>query len=134
MLVQSPTASEAELREEFEAFLQQYAEQIGQMTTQQLSRHKQALLTNLQEAPKNLGEMNSRFSESLRLGYADFQFRLKLIQQINSLTLDDIKTAYHRLVVDKPRQLWVQTLSADGEGESINQDPALDGKVYRYAF
>lgn len=134
MLVQSPTASEAELREEFEAFLQQYAEQIGQMTTQQLSRHKQALLINLQEAPKNLGEMNSRFSESLRLGYADFQFRLKLIQQINSLTLDDIKTAYHRLVVDKPRQLWVQTLSADGEGESINQDPALDGKVYRYAF
>jgi len=134
LLVQSPTASEAELRVEFEAFVQQYAGQIGQMTPQQLSRHKQALLTNLEELPKNLSEMNGRFYESLRLGYTDFQYRPELSQQIRSLTLDDIKSAYQRILIDSPRQLWVQTHASDDGAVDGQKDPALSGKLYSYPF
>lgn len=133
MLVQSPTASESELRLEFVSFLQQFRDQLEEMTPQQLSRHKQALLTNIEEVPKNLSEMNGRFSESLRLGYRDFQFRQQLSAEIQSLTLDEIKYAYQRLIVEKPRQLWVQTLD-DANVDNLKEGSAPLGQVYRYPF
>ncbi|MGB1159303.1 MAG: insulinase family protein [Porticoccaceae bacterium] len=133
MLVQSPTASESELRLEFVSFLQQFRDQLEEMAPQQLSRHKQALLTNIEEVPKNLSEMNGRFSESLRLGYRDFQFRQQLSAEIQSLTLDEIKHAYQRLIVEKPRQLWVQTLN-DANVDNLKEGSAPLGQVYRYPF
>ena len=133
MLVQSPTASESQLRLEFVSFLQQFRDQLEEMTPQQLSRHKQALLTNIEEVPKNLSEMNGRFSESLSLGYRDFQFRQQLSVEIQSLTLDEIKNAYQRLIVEKPRQLWVQTLD-DANMNNLKEGSAPLGQVYRYPF
>ena len=133
MLVQSPVASEGLLRDEFTLFTQDFLNQVNGLSPEEFARHKEAVLTNLEEAPKSLSEMNGRFAESLMLGYTDFQFRALLAEEIRSLTIPDIQQAYKRLVIDSPRQLWVQT-----QGDDVQQAPEaelqLEKPEYRYSF
>ena len=133
MLVQSPVASEALLRDEFTLFTEDFLNEVDGLSPEEFARHKEAVLTNLEEAPKSLSEMNGRFAESLMLGYTDFQFRALLAEEIRSLTIPDIQQAYKRLVIDNPRQLWVQT-----QGDDVQQAPEpelqLEKSEYRYSF
>lgn len=133
MLVQSPVASVSQLQDEFKGFTEQFATDIEQLSIEEFTRHQNAVLTNLQETPKSLSEMNGRFAESLNLGYTDFQFRDLLAEQIRALTVSDIQQAYKRIVLESPRQLWVQTQDND-DGAYIKPDIVNDNAVYRYSF
>jgi insulysin len=113
MIVQSPVAKEPELRSEFGDFLHRFSIAVNELTEQDLDRHKEALLVNLLEPPKNLREMNARFAESLRLGFEDFQFRSQLAEAISALTVLEIRSAYDRMLLENPRRVWVQTSSSD---------------------
>ena len=125
MLVQSPVASVSQLRDEFTDFTEQFASDVEQLSIEAFTRHQNAVLTNLQEAPKSLSEMSGRFTESLNLGYTDFQFRALLAEQIRALTVSDIQQAYKRIVLESPRQLWVQTQDSDN-GAYIKPDLVND--------
>ena len=133
MLVQSPVASERILRDEFNLFTKDFLNYVQGLTSEEFVRHKEAVLTNLEEAPKSLSEMNGRFAESLRLGHTDFQFRALLAAEVSALTIADIQQAYQRIVIDKPRQLWVQTQDKATE-QPIETDLQAENKVYKYSF
>lgn len=109
MLVQSPTASPVSLHREFNSFTDDFTQYLEVLSTEEFVRHQEAVLTNIEEAPKTLSEMNGRFAESLALGYMDFQFRAMLAEHIRKLNIADIQEAYSRLVIDRPRQLWLQS-------------------------
>ena len=117
MIVQSPVADEAKLRHEFAEFLKGFTATINELSEQDLDRHKQALLVNILEPPKNLAEMNARFAESIRLGYGDFQFRSQLSQAISAVTVSEIRFAYDRILLNDPRRVWVQTSNGDSSLE-----------------
>ena len=133
MLVQSPLASELQLRREFKRFMQQFASTVEQLSADELERHQNALLTNLEEAPKSISEINGRFVESLRLGYRDFQFRDQLAAEIRKLTVSDVQDAFLRLVVDSPRQFWVQTQSEELKG-TLKPVAEHSKDTYSYSF
>ena len=133
MLVQSPVASESQLRREFKRFMQEFASTVEQLSAEELERHQNALLTNLEQAPKSISEVNGRFVESLRLGYRDFQFRNQLATEIRKLTVSDVQDAFVRLVVDSPRQFWVQTQSEELKG-TLKPVAEYSKATYSYSF
>jgi hypothetical protein len=56
-----------------------------------------------------------------------------LAEEIRSLTIPDIQQAYKRLVIDNPRQLWVQTQADDVE-QAPKAELQLEKPEYRYSF
>ena len=58
------------IKSEMTGFLATIAEQVASLTEADLQRYKASVLSGLEETPKNLGELNSRFMESLGLGYS----------------------------------------------------------------
>ena len=133
MLVQSPVASESQLREEFKRFIEEFASTIEQLSEEEFGRHQSALLTNLEETPKSIGELNGRFAESLRLGYTDFTFREQLAAEISKLTITEVQNAFQRVVVDSPRQLWVQTQGAELK-DQLKTIAEYSNATYSYSY
>ena len=78
MIVQSPSVDEATIKSEMTGFLTAYKDQVATLTDADLKRYKASVLSGLEETPKNLGELNGRFMESLGLGYSAFDFRQQL--------------------------------------------------------
>jgi secreted Zn-dependent insulinase-like peptidase len=132
LLAQSPVADEAALRQEFEGFLADYTEQVDELTEADLERYQLSLLGRLEEKPKNLGEMNGRFIESLEMGYPDFDFRPQLASAIRNLTVAELQQAYSDLLDTGSRGLWLQT--AEPGSESTALDLRKDDTAYSYDF
>ena len=131
MIVQSPVANELKLRNEFIEFIQGFSKTIDELAEQDLQRHKEAILVNLLDPPKNLREMNARYTESLRLGFDDFQYRSQLAQAVSAITISEIRSAYDRILLENPRRVWVQTSSED---TLLNKDSNDSFVEQQYSF
>jgi secreted Zn-dependent insulinase-like peptidase len=132
MLVQSPVADEVELRREFELFIAAFTDDVERLTEADLQRYKDSLLSSLTEKPKNLGELNGRFMESLKLGYKDFDFRTQLADAINAVSVGSLQKSYRQIIVNDSRRLWVTTAAIGEDDTAI--DLRVDGQYYRYDF
>ena len=132
MIVQSPSADEATIKSEMSEFLSAYKEQVAILTELDLQRYKASVLSGLEETPKNLGELNGRFMESLGLGYSAFDFRQQLAIEIGSVTIESLSSAYQAVTTDQFRGLIVETIDADQE--SVLVDLRKLGTVYEYEF
>jgi insulysin len=119
-IAQSPVVSEEDLQIEFKDFNRQFSEVINNLTEAELDTHKRALLVNLEDDPENLKELTGRSLTSLSLGYYDFDFRQRLSETIRAINIDDIKSAYDRLFINFPRQLWVQTAENKASERGVN--------------
>ena len=123
---------EQTLRSEFAAFLNGYTETVANLSEADLNRYKQSVLSNLQETPKNLGELNSRFMESVGLGYRDFDFREQLAEQVSEVTLSSLNAAYQAVMVGDIRALSVASAESDKKNTAI--DLREEGDLYQYRF
>lgn len=132
LLVQSSSVDEQALRSEFDQFLAGYTEQVELLNEEDLSRYKSSVLSNLQETPKNLAELNNRFMESVNLGYSNFDFRQRLSGEISRISLDNLKQAYKAVVDADARILSVETADPGAENTAI--DLREEAGVYRYEF
>ena len=132
MIVQSPTASEPELKSEMTGFLAAYQDQVAALSDKDLQRYKSSVLSGLEETPKNLSELNGRFMESLGLGYNGFDFREQLALEIASVTVETLSSAYQAVTAEQIRGLVVETV--DGDQESVLVDLRKLAPVYQYEF
>jgi len=132
MIVQSPTASERELKSEMTGFLAAYQDQVAALSDKDLQRYKSSVLSGLEETPKNLSELNGRFMESLGLGYNGFDFREQLALEIASVTVETLSGAYQAVTAEQIRGLVVETV--DGYQESVLVDLRKLAPVYQYEF
>ena len=132
MIVQSPSADVATIKSEMTGFLAAYRDQVGVLAEADLQRYKASVLSGLEETPKNLGEMNSRFMESLGLGYSAFDFRQQLAVEIASVTIESLSSAYQAVTADQLRELVVETI--DGDQEGVMVDLRKLETVYEYEF
>ena len=132
MIVQSPTASESELKSEMMRFLAAYQDQVAALSDKDLQRYKSSVLSGLEETPKNLSELNGRFMESLGLGYNGFDFREQLALEIASVTVETLSSAYQAVTAEQIRGLVVETV--DGDQESVLVDLRKLATVYQYEF
>jgi len=132
MLVQSPVADEARLRDEFNQFIANYSADVDALTSKDIERYQTSVLNSLEERPKNLGEMNGRFMESVGLGYRQFDFREQLAKEVRAVTADSLQDAYQRILLKNPRALWLQTADASAENTAV--DLRKPGQIYEYDF
>jgi secreted Zn-dependent insulinase-like peptidase len=132
LLVQSSSVDEQALRSEFDQFLRGYTEQVVALNEDDLNRYKNSVLSNLQETPKNLAELNNRYMESIKLGYEDFDFRSLLAAEISRVSLDSFTQAYKVLVSADAAVLSVET--ADPGSKNTALDLREQGDVYQYQF
>ena len=132
MLVQSSVVNEAALRREIELFISGFEANIAALTEVDLRRYKDSLLSRLSEKPKNLSELNGRFIESLDVGYKDFDYRGKLIDAIDTISIDSLQKGYQQIFANDSRSLWVTT-AAMGENDTAI-DLRVDSQYYRYDF
>lgn len=133
MIAQSPVASEQELKKEFVGFNQRFKQQVDNLSLAELERHKSALLVDIEKAPDNLTEYSARHLKSLSLGFNSFDFLNQLASAINVLSIADIQLAYQRLVLDKPRRLWVQTQNNPASDTDQANQTVID-KHYMYPY
>ncbi|MFL2530381.1 MAG: insulinase family protein [Porticoccaceae bacterium] len=126
MLVQSPVATAPSLKTEFNVFNQGFSNQVENLSVEVLDKHKRALLINIEKSPDNLSELNSRHLQSIKLGYVNFDFRDQLAASIRSITVGEIQAAYKRLVLNKPRRLWVKTQDKDAVNSQRKHDVAIE--------
>ena len=132
LLVQSSSVDEQALRSEFDQFLRGFNAQVALLSQEDLDRYKTSVLSNLQETPKNLAELNGRFMESVSLGYNNFDFRQQLAEEISEVSLSGFKNSYKVLVGADSRALSVETADPDQENTAI--DLREQGRVYQYEF
>ena len=128
MIVQSPVANEEELKTAFSEFNQRFTTQLDNLSPNVLQTHKNALLVDLKKAPDNLHELSAHHLKSLSLGLDNFDFHTQLADSIDSLSVADVQQAYHRLVLDKPRRLWVHTHNND----KSNTNPLVNRAIDQY--
>ena len=132
LLVQSSSVNEQALRDEFVQFLDAYLEQVEALTEDDLNRYRSSVLSNLQETPKNLAQLNRRFMESVNLGYNNFDFRPRLAEELFRVDLKSFKQAYRAMVDDQVPVLTVETASPEQKNTAL--DLREQGSVYRYEF
>ena len=132
-IVQSPVASEDELKSEFERFSQHFDKAIQDLTEESLLVHKTALLVNLEDNPENLNELTARSVKAISLGYYDFDFRERLAQSINAVTIEDIRSAYSRLILNSQRQIWVRTAEKNASKQGVGFNDPLN-EYYKFSY
>ncbi|MDM3871782.1 insulinase family protein [Porticoccus sp. W117] len=122
-VVQSPTASAAEVEAATDKFLPEFQKRLNAMDDEALMSLKQATLAQLQQPPQNVGEKVSRFWQDLRDDYPNFDSRQKAIDALKSITMKDIQDAYSEIVMDNPHAVSVISPGAKG-GVKANVESA----------
>lgn len=134
LYIQSPHSSVQQLEQYINEFLIGFEETLTSLNEVDLQRFKSALLANIEEKPHNVLEQAARHQESLYLGYDDFQFRKKLVEQVKVLSLSGLQEAYRRLFMDGSRRLWLVTSHVEPTQAVLKHDDlvATDAGIYSY--
>ncbi|WP_317931615.1 insulinase family protein [Halioxenophilus sp. WMMB6] len=109
LVVQSPVASVEAIHSAMTHFLNQFA----LTSEQQLDQHKQALVVDLLQAPKNLGEQAGFYWDNIIQEQWSFDRRQQLADEVNKVTLASFREFYQSRVTEGARWLWL----AAGEGQ-----------------
>ena len=106
LYVQSPVATPQQLQQEIEAFLQQFNGIVAEMNNEDLLRYQQSVLATIEEEPKNLHELSSRFLHSLDLGFRQFDLRKQMASAVRATTLPSLRKAYREVLGGNKQALW----------------------------
>ena len=113
-VVQSPSASAAELREHVEDFIDRAGAMIEKLSSEDLERNKTSLRTRLLEADTRLAERTRRYWEELDRGYLAFDRRQQLAAAVARVDLQTLVATYRGLLLgEHRRQLAVEVPSAN---------------------
>lgn len=126
LLVQSPVASEQEVEQATDQFLQAFHQSLFDMDEQTFATHRDALVTQLQEPAQSLSEEVSRFWSGLRAGYPEFDNRERFITEVATLSQADMLAVVSEVLLTAPRALSMVTPGRASEG---SEEPSL--KLFR---
>jgi len=106
-LVQSPSASAAEVNAATDKFLPGFQQTLEVMSEDEFSHQRQAQVVKYQEKPKNLSAQVGEFWDALRADYHGFDKEKEFVEAIRALTLPEMQSAFKELFMDSPRSLMV---------------------------
>lgn len=88
-LVQSPQYETEKIIEEIEAFIAEDLQRITQLTNDEFTKIKLAILNKLKQTPKELGEDNHLFWREITKGSEDFYQKQKSIETIENINKEE---------------------------------------------
>ncbi len=96
-LVQSPETSVAKIKESIDAFLAEYTPDFAT----QFHVHQLAIVSQLSEEPKNLGQLTSEYWQSINNDDPQFNRKAKLIKTVESLEPEAFAKWYQRFMASE---------------------------------
>ena len=121
-LIQSPVAGPAVLHSELEGFLSQKMDQLAVITHADFLALKAPVITRLRESPHNQGEQSARYWQDISQGYWGFDFRERLLDALESLTLEQWRSYFAEDVTNNRKRLVAYTVG------KFDQQSAIDGQ------
>jgi len=112
LVVQSPSTEISVIKERVDAFTQDFIQQLDQLDSQTLERFKASVLARINDQDRQLSDSTNRFWRDIDNQELDFNTRERLSNAISSLTLNDLKSVYKKMIT---RRVVLQTQSLDPE-------------------
>lgn len=131
-VVQSPAADEAQIVQEIDSFLTDYAKALGK----NLAENKQSLVRDLKKPARTLTEQADIYWESILLEDEEFDRRQQIAAAVAGVTEASLNNYYQRVILEKQRRLWLtsQKMSDTENFHLLNNLEAyhqqLDSLVY----
>ncbi|WP_251976950.1 insulinase family protein [Salinicola avicenniae] len=120
LLVQSPSVSSTTIGERMDAFLADFDSRIAALDEAQLAPYRQAVVQQLRQRDQSLSERASRLWQTLAYPQVDFERREHLAERVESLTPDQLQSAWQAL-----RQTAPLTISADAGDQASDIDSLI---------
>ena len=130
--IQTPVKAPVDMLARFEAFAEEYAVMLEEMTPEQFANLKSGVLTQLTEPPTNLGDEAGPFiGDWNRENYA-FSTRANLIEAVKKVSLQAMQDYYRETVLSEaPSRILIQM-----RGERWQAEPfaAIEGATVLDSF
>lgn len=107
-IVQSASTDPVQLQADVGEFIAGMAA-AGRVTEEVFARHRDALILDLEQAPKNLFEQAGRYWRDLTRKRYQYDSREQLIAAVNSITLDDWLQHFRDAHIENPRSVLIYT-------------------------
>jgi len=107
-IVQSPTASSAEILAESEDFFTDFKQQLVDLTAEEFEDHKQGLISRLVSKKKNMAEKVGHFWHNIEVNRLTFDTNESIANEVSLIELTDIQTLFDNSIIEKkdPRLLF----------------------------
>ncbi|MDX5335023.1 MAG: insulinase family protein, partial [Marinobacter sp.] len=135
LVVQSPEATAEAIDQAVMEFAEGYADRLAELTSERLAREKQAVISQLLQRDRQLGEVSGRYWREIDRGNTAFDSRERLAEAIQKVTLDQLKTTFRNAMIERQRALLVVT-GDDGENsrsvlDRLRQRDAVPARAER---
>ena len=94
LYIQSPVMDLTQAQARFDKFKVEYKARLDAITPESFDKIKAGVLMSLTQAPKNLNQEISPIAQDWEKENWDYDSKAKLIEQVNKVSLDDIKNFY----------------------------------------
>lgn len=118
-VVQSPGSSPTEIDAAVQEFSKTFMNTLSDMKPSDLDREKQAVISKLLEADRQLGEISRRYWQEIDRGETDFNSRQRLADAIGKVSRGDLIEAFQNKVVERSQALRVFTQQESTNAQSI---------------
>lgn len=122
-VVQSPSASQAEIDQAVREFSRGFEEVLAGLSDTRLDREKQSVISKLLEQDRQLGDISSRYWREIDRGMATFDSREQLAHAVKKVTSQELLDTFRKAVLEREQALRVVT-----GGNGLEADRAL-GKL-----
>jgi len=114
-IVQSPDASAGNIKQAVVEFLSQSEALIPD----DLSGFKRSVSTKLLETPQALSAKASRYWQNVLKSNDDFDYRERLVQQLNEITPQELRAYYKKTLLNQDRLLWFVANKETVDGDVV---------------
>jgi len=119
LIIESPKAGPEKLDQQVGEFLKGYRKRLETMPEKSFKQHQQAVISRLEEKPKQLQDVSERYWGEIDRANYRFDSRSELIKAVRKRSREDIVRLYSSDIVPERRSLLVTTskdASEDGNG------------------
>jgi len=120
-VLQSNSKTPAYLYERYLNFYQQAEQQLSQLSDDDFNQYKQAMITELQEAPQTLSEEAGRYSRDFGRSNYQFNSRERLINEVNAISKQQLLIFFKEAIIEQTGFSFLSQVQGKQEGQ-----PTLD--------
>ncbi|MCC4285741.1 insulinase family protein [Marinobacter salarius] len=118
-VVQSPEANGDQIDQAVREFSKVFKDTLSNLSEQDLAREKQAVISQLMEQDRQLGEISERYWREIDRGATDFKSREKLAKAIQSVSREALVNTLQKQVIDRKQALQVFTTAEAKNNASV---------------
>ncbi|MBW4936134.1 insulinase family protein [Marinobacter sp. F4206] len=114
-VIQSPGASQEQIDQAVRQFSENFETQLASLDDSSLNREKQAVISQLLERERQLGDISSRYWREIDRNATDFDSREKLARAVQGVSREALLETFRKAVLSREQALRVVT-GEDGLG------------------